>query len=79
MMYVSSITSKGQATIPIDVRKYLGLESGDKVAFLFQNNQVQIAAYKSFLDLRGSVKTKAKLNDQDWDKKVLKWVGKQPV
>jgi len=79
MMYVSSMTSKGQATIPIDVRKYLGLELGDKVAFFIQNNQVQIAAQKSFLDLRGSVKTKAKLSDRDWDKKVLKWVGKQVV
>ncbi len=77
MIFTSSITSKGQATIPIDVRKYLGLEAGDKVAFLFQNNQVQIAAHKSFIDLRGSVKTKSKLNDRDWDKKVLKWIEKQ--
>lgn len=78
-MYTSSITSKGQATIPIDVRRYLGLQSGDKVAFLFQGKTVQIVAHKSFLDLRGSVKTTAKLSDKTWDRKILQWVQKQSI
>ena len=32
-MMVSRLTSKGQATIPVQVRKALGLRPGDRVAF----------------------------------------------
>jgi AbrB family looped-hinge helix DNA binding protein len=32
-MSTSTVTSKGQITIPRDVRKVLGIESGDKVRF----------------------------------------------
>lgn len=32
-MSTSTVTSKGQITIPRDVRKALGIESGDKVRF----------------------------------------------
>jgi antitoxin PrlF len=32
-MLISTLTSKGQITVPIDVRAALGLESGDKVVF----------------------------------------------
>jgi antitoxin PrlF len=32
-MSTSTVTSKGQITIPRDVRKLLGIESGDKVRF----------------------------------------------
>jgi len=31
----SAITIKGQATIPKEVRKHLGLEAGDRVKFFF--------------------------------------------
>ncbi len=33
-MSAATITSKGQITIPKDVRSLLGLESGDKVSFI---------------------------------------------
>ena len=32
--YVSTISSKGQVTIPADVRRKLGVDSADKVAFV---------------------------------------------
>jgi AbrB family looped-hinge helix DNA binding protein len=31
---ISTITSKGQVTIPAEVRKHLGLKTGDKVGFV---------------------------------------------
>jgi antitoxin PrlF len=33
-MATASLTSKGQITIPIEVRKDLGLKTGDKIAFI---------------------------------------------
>ena len=32
-MFASKVTSKGQVTIPLEIRKLLGISSGDKVAF----------------------------------------------
>jgi AbrB family looped-hinge helix DNA binding protein len=34
-MTAATITSKGQVTIPVDVRNHLGLESGDRIEFSF--------------------------------------------
>ena len=36
--FVSSITSKGQVTIPIAVRKHLGVGTPDKVAFVVEDD-----------------------------------------
>jgi len=32
-MSISTITSKGQTTIPIEIRKFLNLKTGDKINF----------------------------------------------
>lgn len=42
MDYVSSMTSKGQVTIPVEIRKALGLKPRDKVAFRVENGTVRI-------------------------------------
>ncbi len=39
-MSAATITSKGQITIPKDIRNRLGLETGDKVSFLIDDNGV---------------------------------------
>ena len=33
---VSTVTSKGQVTIPADVRKHLGIKQGDKLSFVIR-------------------------------------------
>lgn len=40
---VARVSSKGQITVPIDIRKRLGLKEGDKVAFIENENSVTIA------------------------------------
>jgi AbrB family looped-hinge helix DNA binding protein len=35
----SKISSKGQVTIPIEVRHRLGLKEGDRVEFVFENDR----------------------------------------
>jgi len=39
-MELAKITSKGQITIPIQVRKRLNLKEGDKVAFITEGNRI---------------------------------------
>lgn len=43
MIDVSRISSKGQVTIPVEIRKTLNLKEGSKVAFITdENNRVYI-------------------------------------
>jgi antitoxin PrlF len=37
---LATITSKGQVTIPVEVRHSLGLKQGDKVTFVVEDRQV---------------------------------------
>ena len=39
IMEIAKITSKGQITIPVEIRKNLNLASGDKVAFLEKDGE----------------------------------------
>ncbi len=39
-MDVAKVTSKGQITIPIDIRKKLGVKEGDKILFLEEAGRV---------------------------------------
>lgn len=57
-MYIATVTQKGQITVPIDYRRFLELETNDKVIFEKKGNHVVIAKAKSVLDLAGSIKPK---------------------
>jgi AbrB family looped-hinge helix DNA binding protein len=37
MKNVATVTSKGQITVPLEVRTHLGLREGDRVEFLTEN------------------------------------------
>lgn len=43
-MQTSNLTSKGQVTIPADLRRALGLKAGDKVRFVRSGGRVVIEA-----------------------------------
>src|SRR5690554_7756284 len=43
IMEISRISSKGQVTIPIEIRKRLNLKEGDKVIFVEEDDRVVIA------------------------------------
>lgn len=46
----SSLTIKGQVTIPVEVRKRLGLQPGDRVGFVIENNQVILLKKESNIE-----------------------------
>lgn len=73
MFYHSAITQKGQATIPVPIRQFLGLELGQIITFEKKGEDVILKNHDKLIDeLYGSVKTTIK-----WDKKkAYEAVGK---
>ncbi|KVQ19956.1 AbrB family transcriptional regulator [Burkholderia cepacia] len=62
-MTAATITSKGQVTIPVDVRNQLGLEAGDRIEFSFNEATGRYEVYpatRSLVALKGVVKKPAK-------------------
>ena len=54
----STITAKGQATIPKAIREYLGLKPGDRIKFfLHPNGSVVLLPKLPVAALRGMLKT----------------------
>lgn len=56
----STITSKGQVTIPAEVRRHLGLKQGDKVTFVLDSSgRVELKApkYPTIASLAGAAGT----------------------
>ena len=39
-MELAKVTSKGQITIPIDIRRKLGVKEGDKILFVEEQGQI---------------------------------------
>lgn len=53
-MLSSTITAKGQTTIPAEIRKRLGLKPGDRILYLEEDGKVRIvAADRRTRDLKG--------------------------
>lgn len=45
-MRVATVTSKGQVTIPAQVRKELGIEEGDRLAFEVADGEARVRVMK---------------------------------
>lgn len=71
----TSVTSQGQVTIPANIRRYLGIKPADKVQFIKVKDKVYIKPAKDFLELKGTLKGKAKYTDEQLDKLILDQVA----
>ncbi len=47
MKQIATLTSKGQITIPQDVRKRLGLKQGDQISFELKDGQTILSPYRT--------------------------------
>jgi len=55
-MELGTITSKGQMTIPVGIRKHFGLNSGDKLQFVIEDDHiVMVPAKGSVRSLKGMI------------------------
>lgn len=52
-MQESTVTVKGQTTLPRDVRAALGLKSGDKVRYVLMGGEVRLMKARPVAELEG--------------------------
>ncbi len=77
-MPVSTITSKGQTTIPSEVRKALGLKPNDKIAYIVDGDKVILRPIKGdILELKGKVKVASKIDFKRLREKTKQRVAKK--
>lgn len=71
-VYSSTVTAKGQATIPVSLRKKLGIKPGQKIFFEERNGDILLQRPINISELRGSLKPtiKAKYTDKKADKAI---------
>lgn len=74
-MIATTITQKGQATIPASIRLKLGIKIGEKVIFEERGKEVILRPLPDLSSLRGSLKNNKKYNED----KIIKSVGKMLV
>ena len=55
-MRESTVTTKGQTTLPKDVRKALGLQPGDKLRYILLDGEVRLLRARPVLGLAGALK-----------------------
>ena len=73
---MSRVKTEGQITIPVSIRKLLGLKEGDKIAFLKQNGKVYIenAVKVAFREIQQAFEGEAEkngiINEEDVNKLV---------
>lgn len=68
---LSVVRSKGQVTVPAEIREALGLQEGDKVAFVLDEDRVElrrrgsvVAASAGVFKNRGRVRTAEELREE---------------
>jgi AbrB family looped-hinge helix DNA binding protein len=52
---LTTVTSKGQVTIPKAIRDFLHVQPNDRVDFVVEGGQVVVRPVKTLKDLRGAV------------------------
>jgi AbrB family looped-hinge helix DNA binding protein len=71
-MASATVTSKGQVTIPVDVRTQLGLATGDRIEFILNEDTGRyevVPATRSVTALKGIIRKPAKpvsVEDMNW-------------
>lgn len=62
----STVTSKGQTTIPGEVRAALNIKPGDQLQYTVEGNQVRVQVYPGTRSLAGALSSK-KGKDMSFD------------
>lgn len=76
-MQSSTLTSKGQVTIPAALRKRLGLHPGDRVGFIVEDGAIRLVRRESRIDAAfGILKSEVSVTDEDMENAIRERAGK---
>ncbi len=80
-MATAIVTTKGQVTIPVEVRNDLGIKTGDRIEF---KRNAETGNYElrrkvgSFADLRGMFKHAGPpATNEEWDQAIGEYLGEE--
>ena len=77
-MVTAKMTSKGQITLPKELRKLLNVSTGSVLVFEKDDGKIVIKAARTFKEFRGCLKSKGKTNDfNEMRKKAKKHAGRK--
>ena len=70
----ATLTSKGQLTVPKEVRERLGLRRGDRVVFEFEGNSVRLKVERSrsLEELKGSLPATRKYPGKEVERRAAR-------
>jgi antitoxin PrlF len=77
MTATAKITSKGQITLPKEVRKALNVYAGNVVIFEKEDDKVVIKPARTLKEFKGFLKRKGKVDFDEIRKKAKEYVGKK--
>ena len=78
MKYTTTVTQKGQATIPVIIRKKLGLKPNSKIIFEMKNeDEATFRSVTDFLSLQGSIKSKKPFDIEAMERSVGEHLKKE--
>lgn len=77
-MELARVSSKGQITIPIEIRKKLNLKEGDKVLFAEENGNIFVlnASLVALREIQGNMKDEGKKQNLNSEEDVNQYVEK---
>jgi antitoxin PrlF len=61
---ISTVSTKGQVTIPVSIRKKYGLCANDRVDFITEGDRIILIPVKTLRDFRGSVTGSGNLDEE---------------
>lgn len=67
MDLAAKVTSKGQVTIPKEVREALGIVPGDQIVFRVEQHRALLAKTPNLMDLPGAVDVPTAKRGVAWD------------
>lgn len=76
-MNITTVTQKGQVTIPIAIRHKLGLKRGDNVQFYVEADEVKVKPAPDFFSFRGVLRGRKQLSDKAIEKAAEKQAVKE--
>lgn len=76
-MQTSTLTSKGQVTIPAEVRRRLGLHPGDHVGFIVEDGAIRLVRRESRIEAAfGIFEADTSISIEDMERIIRQRTGK---
>lgn len=76
-MQVVSVTTKGQTTIPADIRKKQGIRARDKVFVYEDKGEIKIKKVPDFFSLKGSINVGKLVSKREEKEEAQRYVAKR--